>query len=251
MDPRELNEGSKPDVVFLVGGRGTRLQGVVDDRPKPMADVSGRPFLEWLVLLYKTRGILRFVFCTGYMGEYIKSHFGDGRKWGIEIIYSPESVPLGTGGAIRNALDLVHSDPFLVVNGDTYCPINVDSLVDFHLQHQAKATTVVARMDDCRRYGEVKIAEDGSVEAFSYGGSAEAHAGMISSGIYLLHKDVFSAFSAGVNLSIEKDIFPSLLGGGLFAYTSSGSFLDIGTPESYAMASRYLQDDLTRLENPK
>jgi NDP-sugar pyrophosphorylase family protein len=240
---------SKPDVVFLVGGRGSRLQGVVNDRPKPMAIVGGSPFLEWLVLLYRTQGVRRFVFCTGYMGEVIQSYFGDGHKWGIEIVYSHESVPLGTGGAIKKAVDSVRSDPFLVVNGDSYCQVQINHLEETHKAHQASATLVVVPVDDCSRYGEVKIDKNGIVKAFSYGKSSEKRPGMISSGIYMFQKEALNAFPSGVNLSVETDIFPALVGKGLSAVIDSGNFLDIGTPQSYMLAWRLLKKDLHKLNS--
>ncbi len=238
---------NKPDVVFLVGGRGSRLQGVVNDRPKPMANVGGKPFLEWLVLLYRTQGVKRFVFCTGYMGEVIESYFGNGHKWGIEIVYSFESVPLGTGGAIKKAVDSVRSDPFLVVNGDSYCQVEIDNLEEVHKSRQSSATLVVVPVDDCSRYGEVKIDKHGSVKAFSYGKSSEKRPGMISSGIYMFQKEALNAFPSGTNLSVETDIFPVLVGKGLTAMIGSGKFLDIGTPQSYMVAWRLLKEDLHKL----
>jgi D-glycero-alpha-D-manno-heptose 1-phosphate guanylyltransferase len=117
------------DAVILAGGKGTRLKSVVSDRPKPMAEVAGRPFLEWQLLYLRSLGIKRVILCTGYKGESVENHFDTRVEMGMEIMYSREDSPLGTGGAIRKALTLVRTDPFLVLNGDSFCPFDLKVLL--------------------------------------------------------------------------------------------------------------------------
>jgi D-sedoheptulose 7-phosphate isomerase len=236
------------DAVFLIGGRGSRLSKVINDRPKPMAEVGGRPFLEWLVLSFRAQGVRRFVFCVGYLGEVIEAYFEDGRTWGVEIVYSREAQPLGTGGAVKNALNQIQSDPFLVVNGDSYCMFSLQQLEDAHKTRSALATLWVTLVDECSRYGEVKIDEQGFVNAFLEK-TVEKRAGLINTGICLLQKEVVYAIPSNISFSLEKDIFPALVGTGLLAVIGSGNFLDIGTPESYGIAWYLLKEDLNMLNN--
>src|SRR5271157_314261 len=113
---RQSNES--PEALILAGGRGSRLKGIVDDRPKPLADVAGRPFVEWLILQGRMNGILRFVLCTGYLGRMLEEFLGDGRAYGVSVEYSQEKSPLGTGGALRNALSRTHGNLMIALNGD-------------------------------------------------------------------------------------------------------------------------------------
>lgn len=237
-----------PDAVFLIGGRGSRLQGVVDDRPKPMADVGGRPFLEWLLLTFRALGVRRYVFCTGYLGEMIESYFGNGHEWGVEIVYSQESIPMGTGGAVKKALDLIDSDPFLVVNGDSYCSFEIQRLENIHRMNRALATLWTVAVDECGRYGEVKVDENGCVSAFREK-SNEKRPGLINAGVCLLQKEALSGVPADAGFSLETDLFPGLVGKGLSAVVGAGTFLDIGTPESYKMAWRILKEHLKMLND--
>ena len=108
------------EAILLCGGLGTRLRSVVSDRPKPMADIAGKPFLHYLVRMLSEKGVERFVFALGYMGEQIEAYFQDGREYGISIVYSYEESPLGTGGAIRNALSKMQEEDVLILNADTY-----------------------------------------------------------------------------------------------------------------------------------
>jgi D-glycero-alpha-D-manno-heptose 1-phosphate guanylyltransferase len=130
--PSIIRQPTVREAAILVGGKGTRLQRVVKDRPKPMAEVAGRPFVEWLLLL-RAQDVRRVVFCTGYMAEVIEAHFGDGRQWKMEFAYSRDPVLLGTAGAVRCALTQLHSDRFLVLNGDSYCHVDTNCLEAGHV----------------------------------------------------------------------------------------------------------------------
>src|SRR5258708_12783097 len=127
------------EAVLRAGGKATRLQSVVGDRPKPLALVAGRPFIEWLLLALWTQGLRRVILSTGYQAEMMEAHFGRRGFLGMDIVYSRETAPLGTAGALRHALPHVHSEQFLALNGDTYCGVNVDQLLAFHQSHSAQA----------------------------------------------------------------------------------------------------------------
>ena len=225
------------DALILVGGKGARLQSIVSDRPKPMAEVASRPFVEWLLLALRAQGVRRVIFCTGYMSEMVEAHFRAGRQWDMEVVYSRDPVPLGTAGAVRHALNQVRSNRFLVMNGDSYCRVDISCLEEVHTTHRACATLWLVRANDCRRYGSVVIGKDGVVQAFREK-TAEECAGLINAGIYLLERKAAKTIPEGRSVSLEAEFFPQLIGHGLYAVVGEGPFLDIGTPKAYNMASR-------------
>ena len=228
-----------PDALILVGGKGTRLQSVVSDRPKPMAGVAGRPFAEWMLLALRKQGVRRIIFGTGHRADAFREHFDDGGQWDIEVDYSHETEPLGTGGAIRLALDTVRSERVLVMNGDSYCPFDLPRLQHAHAERGARASIWLVRVDDCRRFGTVEVGADGEVVAFLEK-QGVARAGLINAGIYLCERGVIEPIPEGRAVSIEREVFPGLIGQGLCAVVGDGPFIDIGTPESYAVADRFL-----------
>lgn len=230
------------DAFILVGGKGTRLRQVVSDRPKPMAEVSGRPFVEWLLLALRNQGVRRVVFCTGHMAGMIEDHFHDGGQWDMEVVYSRDPNPLGTAGAIRHALGKLSSERVLVMNGDSYCKVDVQRLHQAHIDRQAFATMWLTRVEDRRRYGTVEIDEDDRVRSFREK-SIEKLPGLVNAGVYVLERSVLEAIPDGVETSLESDVFPSLIGRGLYGVVGDGLFLDIGTPDSYAAAQQLLSED--------
>lgn len=232
-----MSEGEPLDAVILVGGKGTRLQSVVSDRPKPMAEVAGRPFAEWLILALKAQGLRRMVLCTGYMHEAIEAYFRDGKQWDVEIVYSRDLSPLGTGGALRQALYQVRADRFLAMNGDSFCRVDVHALVTAHVARRACASLWLVPAEDCTRAGLVEIDEQGAVRAF-HEKPQENHHGLISAGIYLLERKVAETIPLGKPVSLETDFFPHLIGHGLYAVIGRGPFLDIGTPNAYGEAGK-------------
>lgn len=232
-----MSEGEPLDVVILAGGKGTRLQSVISDRPKPMAEVSGRPFAEWLVLALRAQGLRRMVLCTGYMHEAIEAYFRDGKQWDVEIVYSRDPSPLGTGGALRQALSQVRTDRFLAMNGDSFCPVDVHALATAHVARRACASLWLVPAEDCTRAGLVEIDEHGAVRAF-HEKPPEKHQGLISAGIYLLERKVAETIPLGKPVSLEADFFPRLIGHGLYAVIGRGPFLDIGTPDAYGEADK-------------
>lgn len=232
-----MSEGGFPDAVILAGGKGTRLQRIVSDRPKPMAEVVGHPFVEWLILSLKAQGLRRMVLCTGYMYEAIETYFRDGKQWDVEIVYSSELSPLGTGGALRQALHQVHTDPLLAMNGDSFCNVDIHALVAAHTARRARASLWLVPAEDCRSGGMVEIDEHGAVRAF-HEKPSEKQQGLISAGIYLLERTVVETIPPDKPVSLETDVFPSLIGHGLYAVIGRGPFLDIGTPDAYEAADQ-------------
>jgi NDP-sugar pyrophosphorylase family protein len=240
-----MNSGEKSiEAMILVGGKGTRLQRTVPDRPKPMADVGGKPFLEWLLISLYEKGIRKVILCTGYLGEMVEAYFGDGDKWNLQLYYSHETFPLGTGGAVRKALDLIQGGRFLVLNGDSYCRFDLDLMEKNHNSKSASATMWLVNMDDCSRYGTVILDDNGMVLSFSEK-SLALRTGLINAGIYLLERKLIETIEKERMVSLERDIFPNIVGKGLVGVVGGGVFVDIGTPESYASAEKILATDFT------
>lgn len=234
------------DAVILAGGKGTRLSGVIQDRPKPMAEVAGKPFIEWLIRQLRAQGVRRIILSTGHRAEALEAYFGSGRRLGVEMVYSRETEPLGTGGALRLALNHVQSNDVLVMNGDSFCGFVLDDMIATHRQRQARATLLLIEMPSTDRYGAVVTDGNGNVQAFREK-QAGMGAGAISAGIYLLSREVIAAIPDGRPVSIEREVFPILIGNGLQACVAPGPFIDIGTPESYREAGEVLRDALAPL----
>ena len=225
------------EALILVGGKGTRLASAVKDRPKPMAEVAGRPFMERLLLVLRAEGIRRVILCTGHLGEMVEAYFGDGSRWDMELEYSHEPMPLGTAGAARHALNRIRGERCLVLNGDSFCRIDFNHLLNTHLKRQARATLWLVPMDGCRRYGTVVVGANDTITSFREK-TAVARAGLINAGIYLVERETIAGIPEGRAVSWETDVFPSMIGRGLCAVAGTGPFLDIGTPESFAEAQR-------------
>ena len=228
------------DALILAGGLGTRLAPVVSDRAKPVADVGGRPFLALILAhLAKLAEVRRAIVCVGHLAHSVESAVGS-RFGRLAIEYSRESRPLGTGGALRLAVDRMGlRGPLLALNGDTWFPVAMDRLVGFHRTERPAATMAVARVADSARFGAVRIAGT-RVTGFTEMG--EAGAGWINGGIYVLGSAALTAIArAPEAFSLEREILPGLAEAGkLAAYRSRSRFIDIGIPEDYARARRLL-----------
>ena len=226
---KELNEA-----VILVGGKGTRLQSVVADRPKVLAAVCGKPFLAYLLDQIAAAGITHTILCVGYRGEQVQAAFGETYA-GMCLAYSQETTLLGTGGALRLAWPLIASETFIAMNGDSFCEVNLTDLWVWHQARQAKATLVLTPKSDTARYGRVSLSADGTISGFEEKGSTVG-AGWVNAGIYVFDSEMVRAILPGRAVSLEHEVFPGWVGQRLYGYQSRGRFLDIGTPESYAQA---------------
>lgn len=224
--------------LVLAGGPGTRLRPMVGDLPKVLAPVAEHPFLHYVLHYLRNQGILDVVLCTGYGAEQVADYCNDGAQWGVHIRYSPEAKPLGTSGAIKHARSLIASDPFLVLNGDSLVRVDLARLISFHAEKQAQITIVLVEVPDKTRFGSVMLADDGSIARFNEKGGQGA--GLINAGIYLMDRAVLEAIPGGSNVSLERDVFPRLVGKELYGMVASGPFIDIGTPKAYAMAQTIL-----------
>jgi NDP-sugar pyrophosphorylase family protein len=221
--------------AILAGGLGTRLRSVVADRPKVLAEVKGRPFVEYLLDQLCVAGVKRVVLCTGYMGDQVEQLLG-ARYRSLELLYSREPSPLGTGGALRLALPMLTTESILVMNGDSYCDAQLDAFAIWHTARSAIATILLAEMEDTRRYGRVQTDDEGRLTRFEEKATAIG-SGWVNAGTYLLHRDLIETIPSNRVVSIERQVFPVWIGRGLHGYRSEGRLMDIGIPDAYRQAN--------------
>jgi len=226
------------EVLILAGGKGTRLQSVVSDLPKPMAPIAGRPFLEYQVKFLKNNGFHNFCFLTGFKAKCVEDYFEDGSKWGVEIRYSVEEEPLGTGGAIKLAMVTSTFEKFICLNGDSLftCDLN-----EFLNNASSNVTSIALKqMHDFDRYGVVKTNEQGDVLSFEE--KKHQLEGWINSGIYCFDRSLNSRIPEGF-VSLESEVFPLLSQDqSLKAVKLEGEFIDIGIPEDYNIGQNLIPE---------
>jgi len=214
------------------------------DRPKSMALISGTPFLELLLDSLRSHRIGEVILGTGYMAEKIESYFGSGNKFGLNIRYSREHEPLGTGGALKLAESLI-SDPVLVLNGDSYVEWSLVPMLELFTVKNADIVVVLQAVADVSRYGSVALDQDGRVTQFVEKGDA-AGPGLINAGVYLLRKQIVRDLPAGTAISLEREVFPQL-DRGVYGLISTGLFIDIGIPDDWNRAQTLLASRISNL----
>ncbi len=226
-------------VLILAGGLGTRLRSVVTDKPKALAPISGKPFLEIQMELLREQGAKHFVLCVGYLSEQIFETFGDGSKLNIRIDYSEERDQLrGTAGAIKLAQRFI-SDRAMVLNGDTYLDFDHNELVYRHLaeiKFGAQATCTLARLENAARFGTVILDEhDHYIAGFLEKSRNNDGPAWLNAGAYMIERKFLDNIASEKIVSLERETFPSLIakGGKIAATLSNRPFYDIGTPSDY------------------
>lgn len=228
--------------LVLAGGFGTRLRPLSCTRPKMLFPVANQPLLDWTLSNLSQGGVDTVILAVNYMAEALVRYFGP-TKFDMGIIYSREERPLGTGGPIRRAADLLQdSDPFLVLNGDVISDINYRRLVEFHHQKGGLATIALFQVPDPSRYGAVEIDGEGRIQRFvEKPEPGKAPSNLVNAGIYVLDREVIDYIPAGRPASTEKEVFPVLAKEGtLYGYEARGLWVDIGVPEDYLTANRLL-----------
>lgn len=226
----------------LAGGFGTRLRQAVPDRPKTLAEILGRPYIYHLLDRLKRFGLKRVVLCTGHMAGMLEQALGAEYR-GMTLLYSREDVPLGTGGALRLALERHPAELALCINGDSLTDADLNEFLRWYEQRVTagpeEGALLLVPVDDAARYGSVTTDTTGRVRGFAEKG--QGGPGWVSAGVYLLKPSCLRFIAPGQSASIEQDVFPQLTGqGSLCAFRARARFLDIGTPESYAGAGRFL-----------
>lgn len=238
LGPYEPVESRAIDALILCGGLGSRLRPAVPDRPKALAPIAGRPFLDILLERLASQGLGRFVLCTGFRGDAIERAIPSLARHG-EIAISREPLPLGTGGALQHALSKVVGKTFLACNGDSLSQVEVGELLALHRVRRARVTMGVVPAEHASEGGVVRLQRDGAVRTFEEKPTRQSGA-FVNAGIYLLEREVLEDGGWPRSFSLEHDVFPTLVGRGLFALGRPGTFLDIGTPERFTGAASRL-----------
>ena len=224
--------------ILLAGGMGTRLQSVVSDRPKPMALVEGKPFMEYVLHQLSDHGIQDIIFAVGYKGSMVEEYFKDGSEFGLHVSYAYEETLLGTAGAIKNAGKLVTEDYFYVLNADTFYQIDYSRLNLLRRDQNLHMALVLRKVPDVSRYGEAVLTGN-RLTGFNEK-TSESRPGTINGGIYLMSRALMDEIPDG-KVSLENDMIPRWLkeGKNLGGIINDGYFIDIGIPEDYY---RFMED---------
>lgn len=231
--------------LILAGGLGTRLRDVVNDRPKSMAPVNGKPFLEYQIRFLKNNGIDDLVISTGYMSEKIEEYFGTGKNHAVSIRCVKEKELLGTGGAIKNSLEML-DEQFFVLNGDSVFLVDINSMLQFHNNNHADLTLALAKGGEKSRFGNVNVNDKSQVVEFVE--KMNASGDLINGGIYLFEKNNFDWNGFPQKFSIEKEFFPRVIPQGrVFGFVSDSYFIDIGTAQDYERFGRQLSTGTIKL----
>ncbi|MGC9150907.1 MAG: nucleotidyltransferase family protein [Microbacter sp.] len=224
------------ECIVLAGGLGTRLRHVVSDRPKCLAPVAGRPFLWYLMLYLKQQHVDHVILSLGYQHELVEEWLNQ-TSFDMKITTIVEHQPLGTGGGIRLALNGTTEASVFVVNGDTFFPVSLPVMLQWHRQRQLKATIALKEMHRFNRYGHVSLNQNGVIEAFHEKQFCES--GLINGGVYLLQRDVLNHYPEQFSFEqafLSEEVAHHTLGG----YVEDAYFIDIGIPEDYERANREL-----------
>jgi len=223
--------------VILVGGEGTRLRPLTVTVPKPVLPLVDRPFLVYMLEWLHRHGVDDVIMSCGFLATSVRNVLGDGSQFGVRLRFVEEPEPRGTAGALKYAEDLLE-DRFLMLNGDVLTDIDLTAQIARHEDTGAIGTLALVPVDDPTAYGLVRTNADHSVREFVEKPTADSiDTNLISAGAYVLERRVLDLIPADRNVSIEREVWPRLVGGGLFAYAGDAYWLDIGTPERYLQAT--------------
>jgi mannose-1-phosphate guanylyltransferase len=219
--------------VILVGGEGTRLRPLTSTVPKPVVPLVDRPFLVYMLEWLKRHGIEDIVMAMGYLPTAVRNVLGDGSAFGVRLRYVEEPDPRGTAGALKFAEDLL-DERFLMLNGDVLTDIDLTAQIAQHEETGATATLALVPVEDPSAYGLVRLEDDRSVREFVEKPSADQiDTNLISAGAYVLERSILDLVEPDKNVSIEREVWPRLIGNGLYGFPAHAYWLDIGTPERY------------------
>jgi D-glycero-alpha-D-manno-heptose 1-phosphate guanylyltransferase len=227
--------------IILAGGFGTRLKTVVSDLPKPMAPVNGQPFLNYQFRYLEHFGIKNVILSTGHLADKIKDHYKN-KFEGLNILYSHENSPLGTGGGIRLAMEHTREKEIIVLNGDSFFDVNLNYFFQKHKENSSQVSIALRMVSNASRYGRIEIDQQNRIVSFLEKSSEES-AGLINGGVYILERELFiGQTKGGTNFSIEKDFFQANTGKiKMMGFPFEGYFIDIGIPEDYTKAQNDLK----------
>lgn len=238
------------DVVVLCGGLGTRLRAAVNGKPKVMADINSRPFLAILIDYIAGFKFKRFILCVGYMGHVIREYY-ENRMSNIRdltLLFSEEKELLGTAGAIKNAEALIRSNPFLVVNGDSFCRMDTRKFLDFHIKKKSSLSIALGLPEKEADYGNVALGSEEYIISFDEKAKSDT-GNFLNAGVYLFNSDVLELIPPKISYSLEYDLFPRSIDNGIYGFITGEKVIDIGTPERYEKAGELLKGVISNKKN--
>ena len=223
--------------VVLAGGEGTRLRPLTSTVPKPVLPLANRPFLTLMLDWLRRHGVDDVILSCGFLAGGVERVLGDSYD-GVRLRYVNEPQPLGTAGPVRLAADQeVLEERFLVLNGDILTDLDLTAQVSRHEEAGALATLALTEVDDTGSYGVVSTSPTGEVEAFLEKSDAPPPTNRVNAGAYVVERALADRIPAGRTVSFEREVFPELIGEGLFGHPADGYWIDIGTPERYLQAT--------------
>lgn len=235
--------------LVLAGGEGTRLRPLTYTTPKPVLPLAGRPFLSYMLDWLRRHGVQEVILSCGFLSDAVHRVLGD-LYGGMRLRYVFEEEPLGTAGPVRLALDAgLLQERLLVLNGDVLTDMHLATELDQHERTGARATLALVDVEDVSSYGVVPTDVDGQVLDFVEKTHAPVATNRINAGVYVLERDVVEAIPPGRKVSFEREVFPQLVGEGLYGWPADGYWVDIGTPEryldaTYDLLSAHVESDL-------
>ena len=234
--------------LILAGGEGTRLRPLTSTVPKPVVPLVDRPFIAFMIDWLRGHGVDDIVMGCGHLAAGVRNVLGDGTAFGVRLRYVEEPVPLGTGGALKFAEPLL-DDRFLMLNGDVLSDIDVSAQIARHAASGATATITLTPVENPSAYGLVRTTPEGEVTAFvEKPAPDQVDTRDINAGVYVLERRVLDLLRPGVPASIERDIFPALVGEGLYGHVGDGYWRDIGTPAGYLEGTYDILEGTVRTE---
>src|ERR671934_376707 len=223
--------------LILAGGEGTRLRPLTSTVPKPVVPMVDRPFIAFMIDWLRSHGVDDIVMSCGHLASGVRNVLGDGEAFGVRLRYVEEPRPLGTGGALKFAESLL-DERFFMLNGDVLSDLDLGAQLAQHERTGARGTLALIGVEDPSAYGLVRLSEDNAVKEFLEKPSPDQiDTNLVNAGAYVLERDILSLIPPETNFSIERDVFPQLVGDGLFGYPGDGYWLDIGTPPRYLQAT--------------
>ena len=228
------------EAIILAGGFGKRLGKITNDIPKPMVHIGGVPFLEIILKNLKKKGFKKIIISTFYKGEIISDYFGE-NYLDMKIIYAKEKFPLGTGGAVKYALNFTSEvvDHVYIFNGDTFLNIDID-LIEKEWEKYKKPLVIGVKVDSCKRYGSLLL-KNNYVIGFNEKNSEGS--GIINAGCYIFPKNIMDEWESGRNFSLENNFFnKKLINEKILFFLHKGLFIDIGIPTDYEKAKVLLKN---------
>jgi mannose-1-phosphate guanylyltransferase/phosphomannomutase len=238
--------------VIMAGGEGSRLRPLTSNQPKPMMPLANRPMMEHIVELLRRHGVDEIVVTLAFMPNAIRTYFGDGREFGVKMVYATEEQPLGTAGSVRNAMDRLN-ERFLVISGDVLTDIDLSGVMRFHEEREAMATIALVRVDDPLEFGIVITHDDGTIERFlekpTWG---EVFSDTINTGVFVLEPEIFDFIPADRPVDFSSEVFPALLEAGkpMYGAVAEGYWEDVGTLEAYVRAHKDVLDAKVDVDVP-